>query len=317
MCSPCFIANVGGVDSYYKGVAMHFIFSMGFGLAQRTVCVLVLGAALVFPALASPLEQSAVDANVVLRSFYERGVQANALLAIDQNRTVVVDRIVGQWGHALMWSNAGITQVQLREMLMGLRADHLLAASLVGNLDGLRKVVANAQTSAAAVSPSRLKAQAVGDVTDDLVYTPLTPCRLVDTRGNGAPIQGGPFLPGERRTITPAGACSIPTGNTAALALAFETQNLTTNTGGYISMVAPGAAITGAVNVFNLATEWAATNALVSTNSAGAFDVYVAQANPQVIIDVMGHFARPTNYGGTHVITGLFATDSGGGKDTR
>src|SRR6202022_4996206 len=59
---------------------MHTISSMGFGRAQREVCVWVLGAALASPALASPLEPSAADANVVSRSVYERGVQAKALL---------------------------------------------------------------------------------------------------------------------------------------------------------------------------------------------------------------------------------------------
>ena len=43
-----------------------------------------------------------------------------------------------QWGEALAYSGAGVSRPQLREMLMGLRADHLLAASLAGNVDGLR-----------------------------------------------------------------------------------------------------------------------------------------------------------------------------------
>ena len=272
---------------------------------------LVLNLATSFPAEADALNGSPVDPRPLLRAANPSRLQPSSLLAIDQNRPTVVDRIVREWGDALR-SVAGIGNDQLRDMLTGLRADHLLAATLAGTLDGLRNVLANSLTNSAPLDASLLYAKALGDTADDLTYTPLTPCRLVDTRGNSAPIQGGPFLPGERRTITPGGACSVPTSNVAALMLAFHTQNLTTNTGGYISMVAPGAPVNGLVNVFNLGTEWAATNAVVTTNTTGAFDVFVAQANPQVIIDVMGYFARPKNYGGSHVITGANATDSGG-----
>ena len=66
------------------------------------------------------------------------------LLAIDQNRATVIDRIVGEWGEALVKSNAGIDAAQLREMLTAMRADQLLAASLAGSLEGLRNVVAAA-----------------------------------------------------------------------------------------------------------------------------------------------------------------------------
>ena len=48
---------------------------------------------------------------------------ADALLAIDQNRSVVVDRIMHQWGQPLTESGAGLSAEQLRALLSGLRAD--------------------------------------------------------------------------------------------------------------------------------------------------------------------------------------------------
>src|SRR5437660_1126184 len=66
----------------------------------------------------------------------------DALLSIDQNRATVVDRIVADWSEAFAKSNAGIDANQLRILLEGMRADRLLAASLAGTLDGLRKVIA-------------------------------------------------------------------------------------------------------------------------------------------------------------------------------
>ena len=74
-------------------------------------------------------------------------VAPSSLLAIDQNRATVIDRIVSDWGAPLEQSNAGITSAQLRTMLEGLRADHLLAASLAGSLAGLREVLADALAS--------------------------------------------------------------------------------------------------------------------------------------------------------------------------
>ena len=80
----------------------------------------------------------------------------NALLTIDQNRTTVIERIAGEWGDRLTNSNAGVSPTQLREILGGLRADALLAASLAGSLDGLRDVVASAMTSTAPLKPGRV-----------------------------------------------------------------------------------------------------------------------------------------------------------------
>ena len=68
----------------------------------------------------------------------------NALLTIDQNRSVLVDRIVATFGARLQASDAGISQEQLRSMLNSLRADDLLTASLAGSLSGLRDVLETA-----------------------------------------------------------------------------------------------------------------------------------------------------------------------------
>src|SRR5438874_3601198 len=116
----------------------------------------------------------------------------SALLTLDQNRATVVERIVGEWGERLARSNAGVSTPQLREILNGLRSDHLLAASLAGSVEGLRDVVSGALVRTdAAVSPTLMHTKALGDVTDDLVYTPVVPCRIVDT-GSGA---GEVFMP--------------------------------------------------------------------------------------------------------------------------
>ena len=70
------------------------------------------------------------------------------LLTIDENRATVVDRIVVERGDAMLQSGEGITSDQLRAMLMQLRADQLLAATMAGTLDGVRDVIARSLVGA-------------------------------------------------------------------------------------------------------------------------------------------------------------------------
>ncbi|MET0919416.1 MAG: hypothetical protein ABWY07_13500 [Burkholderiales bacterium] len=216
---------------------------------------------------------------------------SSTLLAIEQSRASIVEGIVNTWRREVGGSELQVQQ--LRDALMGLRADKLLAARLAGTAQGVEQILLNENTDGAPNARNGVAHKALGDAANDLVFTPLTPCRLVDTRGNGAPIQGGTFAPNTRRTITPAGACGIPTSSVVALQLSFHTQNLTSGNGGYISMMAPGDPVSGLVDVFNLGAEWSASNAAVQTSGNGAFDVFVAQSNPHLIIDVMGYFAAP------------------------
>src|SRR5438876_9877119 len=250
----------------------------------------------------------------------------NALVTIDQHRATVVERIVGEWGDRLASSNAGISAPHLRQILSSLRSDHLLAASLAGSIEGLRDVVSAALVHTdAKISPTLMRTKSLGDTTDDLVYTPVVPCRIVDTRSGG----GGVFLPGNQR-------------NWLAYSLGgFASQGgSATNCRIFVRPVAIMANTTLANTVggpeffvlwpFNQTRPLAATvnwwasaqqpaNAeivpLCSGSCTADFSAY-ASGQTHAIIDVLGYFNRPTNYGGTHTITGSSATDSGGDGNT-
>ena len=121
--------------------------------------------------------------------------------------------------------NAGIGAAELRQMLSEMRLDHLLAASVAGTLDGLRDVMANALIATGEAKASLLQPKALGDASDDLVYTPVVPCRILDTRNTS-----GLLLAGVTRTFTGytasrfvgqggvASNCGVPDG-VAALSL--------------------------------------------------------------------------------------------------
>jgi Chaperone of endosialidase len=250
-------------------------------------------------------------------------VVPSALLTIDQNRATVIERVVGEWGNRLASSNAGISGAQLRQILSGLRSDHLLAASLAGSVEGLRDVVSGALVRTdVAVSRTLIHTKSLGDTTDDLVYTPVVPCRIVDTR-LGA---GGVFLPQTQRNwqaYSPGGFasqggsatnCGIPVrpvavmmnttlANTVGGPEFFELWpfNQTRPTAATVNWSAPAQQPANA-EIVPLCTGGGCTS---------DFSAY-ASGQTQAIIDVLGYFNRPTNYGGTHTITGGYATDSGG-----
>jgi len=224
----------------------------------------------------------------------------NALLSIDQNRTTVVDRIVGEWGDALAQSRSGITVEQLREMLVNMRSDYLLAASVAGSLDGLRQVVMSALIGSAPKS-ARDNAKVLGDAADDLVYTPVVPCRIVDTRS-----AGGRLAAGETRnyhayltsgTFASQGGAASNCGiipNPGAVAL-----NISIISGGGVGFVTAwpyntNRPLAATLNFF-AAGEIAANGALVPICQPGCasdFSIYTS-GGLDLIIDIVGYFAAP------------------------
>ena len=136
-------------------------------------------------------------------------------------------------------------------------------------------------------------AKALGDAHADVVFTPVTPCRLVDTRGFDAPFQGGLFQPGERRAYAPNGRCGLPGAGVVTIAASVTTLNLTPASGGFLALLSPGAPVRTTVDIFNFGTSWSGSSTLVPTGPAGQFDTLVELATAHVVIDVVGYFAPP------------------------
>src|SRR6184192_719891 len=102
-------------------------------------------------ALALAVCSGAVTANT--------SIKPDSLFAVDQNRSTIIDGVVTAWGTQLELSGAGLNRDQLRSMLVKLRADQLLAASVAGSLSGLRSVLSNA-ADIQYKAPSHLSARA-------------------------------------------------------------------------------------------------------------------------------------------------------------
>ena len=226
----------------------------------------------------------------------------NALLSVDQNRATVVDRIVADWSDAFVKSNAGIDAAQLRTLLQGMRADHLLAASLAGSLEGLRQVIANSLSSQHE-SKAQVTEKALGDTSDDVVYTPVTPCRLVETRGTFAAVYqgGGPFASNEVRNYTVQGGngvclTQLPGGlNPTAVQLQVFGIPINSGSNGDIEILPQGSTFGSTateVYVGNVAFNTVSTTAKINlaNNQIG---VQVRGGGAHLAMDVVGYFAPP------------------------
>jgi len=235
-------------------------------------------------------------------------VLPGSLLEVDQNRGAMVESIVEKWGPALEKSGAGIDKAALREMVRGLRADRLMAASLAGSVEGLRDVIAvslisSAPVSSAAIPAGQVKASAdgpdaLGNANADLVYTPVTPCRLFDTRAS----QGGMGTPGlnVRRTygaIVPVvnqggpGGCAAPSGATVAL---MVIGTLTPSGAGLLQGGPQGAAnFPNALILYQSGDQYGATIAMPLNPANGQFDLVEQSATADLYGDLLGYFRAP------------------------
>ncbi len=275
---------------------------------------------------------------------HAQSTKPDALLQIDMNRAAVVERIVAGWKNEI--PAAQLTS--FRTKLAGLRADHLLAANISGSFEGVLEIVNRHETSqqqltTRPISSGEDQSKAVGDPLQDLVYTPVTPCRLFDSRAgqNSALGQlGGVMTAQSRRTLNAGGQCGIPATGVASVFISFHAYNNAPATLGIISFMKPGDALTAMAATWT-GSNWATGTFIAGTNASGAFDVFVGNPAPamtaDMVVDVTGYFMPPNRTGdGLRVnvlrdINGQFvsvtngattnragpaATVSGGGRDS-
>jgi hypothetical protein len=127
-----------------------------------------------------------------------------------------------------------------------------------------------------------------------LAFYPLTPCRVVDTRGAAGAL-GGPYLVAQNsRTFpVPSSPCNIPA---AALAYSLNFTAIPHRPLDYLT-VYPTGQTQPVVSTLNAPTAGITANAaIVPAGTAGAIDLFVTD-DSDMIIDVNGYFA-PAGSGG-------------------
>jgi hypothetical protein len=119
-----------------------------------------------------------------------------------------------------------------------------------------------------------------------LPFVALAPCRVADTRGNAAPIQGGAFTgPTDVRHWTVGGICGIPAG---AEAVSVNFTIVGPSGIGFLAAWPMGGAVPP-VSIVNFSAGQLVSNAAIVPLGAGAMTVNVSTAT-DLIMDVNGYF---------------------------
>ena len=117
-------------------------------------------------------------------------------------------------------------------------------------------------------------------------FTPVTPCRLVDTRQTGDPIQGGTS---QNYTLPQLGGCGIP-ASAAAYSLNVTVVPITTL--GYLTIWPAGEAQPTTSLLNSPDGRIKANAAIVPAGTSGAVSVFVTDTT-NVILDIDGYFTTP------------------------
>jgi hypothetical protein len=183
-------------------------------------------------------------------------------------------------------------------MTSSLGRKSVLFLVLVLAASSLSAVIPNWAAPATWSPPKSHSGLTTQDLSNPLPFIPLAPCRIVDTRGNGAPITGGIFTGGaDVRTYDVTGICGIPS-SAHALSLNFTVTGPGQTVPGFLLAWPAGGAIPP-VSILNWDSvpQQIANAAVVPTNFTQAFTVNVSGPT-HVIIDVNG-FYYDGNLGGT------------------
>ncbi|HEX5758084.1 MAG TPA: hypothetical protein VF121_02720 [Thermoanaerobaculia bacterium] len=159
----------------------------------------------------------------------------------------------------------------------------------------------------AAQGPRPIVEKAVGDAESDLLFVPLAPCRVIDTRFGGGPLAAGETRPFEVAGTAnfpaqggTAGGCGVPLGATTPLAAAAVLNFVAVGPAGPGHMTAwefgqpiPGASTINyaAVPGLNIANGVIVPIAGVSTLDKD-LNIQAAVSAVHVVVDVTGYFTR-------------------------
>jgi hypothetical protein len=216
------------------------------------------------------------------------------IAALEADRSAMVAEIVERFAPSLADGGA-----ELQRALAKVPAAVVLNAAEAKSLAEVGGALFG--QGASGVGPADL-----GSANSDLVFFPVTPCRLVDTR-----LAGGALLPGAPRSFDANGAnlssqggsatgCGVPDPDPAALAVTI-TAVAAQGPGNFRAYPSGAAAPTASVINYALPGQGlnlANTTILPIQQSLAAINEFTVQADAsgaQLVIDVVGYFFSPNS----------------------
>jgi hypothetical protein len=216
-------------------------------------------------------------------------------LVVDLNRTRIIEQMVKNW-KAEMTIEYGSPENAI-QALQALPAMHLYAAAMAKGFEDAKAAIQGSTRSAS----KQLKA--LGDFNQDFGYTPVTPSRLVETRGGIPAVYqgGGGFSSGEVRNYTVQGGngvclAQLPAGLNPT-AVVVQVFGIPINgASGDIEILPQGAAFGSTateVYVGSVPFNTVSTTARINPNN-NQISVQVRGGGAHLAIDVVGYFRRAT-----------------------
>ena len=217
------------------------------------------------------------------------------LIAVERQRASIVSRIATHWGAAFEQAPGSrrLTQEQLAGALWALRSDRLLAAALAGDAEAVESVLSEGRR---AQTPARESiGKALGGTAADSTYTPVSPCRIVDTRAVGgvlAPSVARSFVAFAPSFAAQGGAgtdCAIPGG---VAAIAVNVFAIGASATGFIRLWSAGQPepSTSTIN-YEPPMSAIATGTIVPVDGANANAFSASAVSPvHLVVDVVGYF---------------------------
>jgi hypothetical protein len=211
---------------------------------------------------------------------------------IQQDKAGYVAALVSRWESEATasgkWDSNSNYSADMFAALMSLGTDNLLLAGQATSFQGVMDVL---KAGSRPVSSNQL-----GDFGDDTVYTPVNPCRIVDTRVAGGPYSGTRTFDVDNPTSFAFqggnnGPCGIPFGVASSVLMTITVTG--SPTGGFIT--AWGLGTQPLSSVLNYAAgETVANSTVIPVVPGGGNDFSIfASGQTQVIVDVQGYFAEP------------------------
>lgn len=241
--------------------------------------------------------------------------------AEQQRRSDLVVQIVDKWGDHVEGAYSRSSQAWGKDMvplLMKVPMDSLQRAADARTFDDMNDaLLAKAApvpvmpragllvprvsgSSLPPAKPSEDSAQALGDSTSDLVYVPVTPCRLLDTRLAGGPIGASSARGFEVTAVTDyvaqgGSATNCGVGNVAGVAAAVINFTVVDPAfAGFVTAHAFGSPMPLAATVNYATGEIRGNLSVVPLAAAPGNDISVFTFAPtQLVGDIVGYFIAP------------------------
>ncbi len=223
------------------------------------------------------------------------------------DRQALVAEILGLWVSAPNPVNARneAQYPDLRAALNAATTEQLLDAQKARTLDDLWAALPRGASGPAVVplAAGRIP-QVVSSLGSDLVYTPVTPCRIIDTRAGVAPYTGviGPNAGNSFYVAAAdyssqggfAGSCGIPTlPKPAAVAINITSTGQAGN--GTMRVIQTGGG-TPNTSLVNFVAGVNIANAAIVPSAQGVgtdIYIYVAGTTSHAVVDILGYFSTP------------------------